>query len=85
MILNSKEFNQFIKYHHFKMDTFESALKIISPCCFMSSVDFKNAYYSIPVATEHQKFLQFFGKRDCFNLLLYPSDYLVLLDYIQSY
>lgn len=36
MILNLKELNQ---YHHFKMDTFESALKIITPNCFMSSVD----------------------------------------------
>lgn len=46
MILNLKEFNQFIKYHHFKMDTFESALKIITPNCFMSSVDLKNTYYT---------------------------------------
>lgn len=40
MILNLKE------YHHFKMDTFESALKIITPNCFMSSVDLKNTYYT---------------------------------------
>lgn len=39
------------------MDTFESALKIITPNCFMSSVDLKNAYYSIPVATELPVFL----------------------------
>lgn len=28
-----------IKAHQFKMDTFESALTIITPNCFMSSVD----------------------------------------------
>ena len=28
MILNLKELNQYIEYHHFKMDTFESVLKL---------------------------------------------------------
>lgn len=73
MILNLKELNQFIKYHHFKMDTFESALKIIPPNCFMSSVDLKNAYYSIPVATEHQKFLQFFWEKRLFQFTSLPQ------------
>ena len=31
MILNLKELNESIVYHHFKMDTFESALKLIRP------------------------------------------------------
>lgn len=73
MILNLKELNQFIKYHHFKMDTFESALKIITPNCFMSSVDLKNAYYSIPVATEHQQFLQFFWEKRLFQFTSLPQ------------
>jgi hypothetical protein len=34
MILNLKELNQFIKYNHFKMNTFENALKVITPNCF---------------------------------------------------
>ena len=31
MILNLKELNQYIEYHHFKMDTFESVLKLVKP------------------------------------------------------
>lgn len=38
-IQNDSEFKGLNQYHHFKMDTFESALKIITPNCFMSSVD----------------------------------------------
>ena len=50
MILNLKPLNKFVYYHHFKMDTFRTALKLIRPGCFMASVDLKNAYYSIPIA-----------------------------------
>lgn len=55
------------------MDTFESALKIRTPYCFMSSVDFKNAYYAIPVATEHQKFLPFFWEKRLFQFTSLPQ------------
>ena len=35
MILNLKELNTYIEYHHFKMDTFETALKL-KPGCFIA-------------------------------------------------
>ena len=31
MILNLKPLNKFVDYHHFKMDTFRTALKLIRP------------------------------------------------------
>ena len=57
MILNLKPLNEFVDYHHFKMDTFRTTLKPIRPGCFMASVDLKDAYYSIPIAEEDRKFL----------------------------
>ena len=59
MILNLKPLNEFVDYHHFKMDTFRTALKLIRPGCFMASVDLKDAYYSIPIAEEDRTFLMF--------------------------
>ena len=61
MILNLKPLNEFVDYHHFKMDTFQTALKLklIQPGCFMASVDLKDAYYSIPVHPKHRKYLMF--------------------------
>jgi hypothetical protein len=44
------------------MDTFENAIKIITKNCSMASIDLRHAYYSVPVATEHQTFLQWKGK-----------------------
>ena len=37
MILNLKELNRFIAYHHFKMDNIESCIHLMKPMCFMSS------------------------------------------------
>ena len=56
MILNLKPLKEFVDYHHFKMDTFQTALKLIQPVCFMASLDLKDAYYSIPVHPEHRKY-----------------------------
>ena len=59
MILNLKSLNEFVLYHHFKMDTIQTALKLMRPGCFMASVDLKDAYYSVPVAKEDRKYLKF--------------------------
>lgn len=44
MILNLKELNQFVEYHHFKMDSLDAALQLIHKDSFLASLDFKDAY-----------------------------------------
>lgn len=56
MILNLKPLNEFVSYHHTKMDTIQTALKLMRSGCFMASVDLKDAYYSVPVAKEDRKY-----------------------------
>ena len=77
MILNLKTFNTSLEYHHFKMDTLKSALALMRPQCYMASIDLKHAYYSVPIDSEHQKFLKFawkntFYKYTCFANGLSP-------------
>ena len=67
MILNLKNFNENIDYHHFKMDTFESAIKLIKPDCFMASIDLRHAYYSICIARKDQVKLRFVFKGKIFQ------------------
>ena len=62
MILNLKEFNRFIVYHHFKMDNIESCVHLMKPGCFMASIDLSDAYFSVPVDRSHQKYLKFLWK-----------------------
>ena len=59
MILNLKEFNKSVEHHHFKMDTLDTVTKMIEPGCYMASVDLKDAYYTVVIHKDHQKFLKF--------------------------
>ena len=59
MILNLKCLNQFIVYRHFKMESFSTIINMVKPNCYMASIDLKDAYYSVPIANEHQKYLKF--------------------------
>ena len=49
MILNLKEFNKSVEYHHFRMDTLDTVTKPMKRGCYMASVDLKDAYYTVPV------------------------------------
>lgn len=59
MILNLRRLNDNLVYRHFKMETFQTALSLITPHCYMASIDLKDAYYSIPVNAIFQKYLKF--------------------------
>lgn len=59
MILNLKKLNNHMPYIHFKMETIKSVLNLVTPNCYMASIDIKDAYYSIPILPEHQKLLKF--------------------------
>ena len=62
MILNLKNFNKFICFRHFKMESIQNVLNAIKKDASMASIDLKDAFYSVPVAAHHQKHLKFFAK-----------------------
>ena len=73
MILNLKEFNKSVEHHHFKMDTLETVTKMIKPGCCMASVDLKDAYYTVPIHKDHQKFLKFKIKGCLYKYTFLPN------------
>lgn len=73
MILNLKELNKSVAYHHFKMDTFESTIKLIKKGDYMASVDLRHAYYSVPIAIEQQKLLKFYWKGKLYQYTCLPN------------
>ena len=73
VILNLKQFNTFVEYHHFKMDTLDAVLKMIKPGCFMASVDLRDAYYTVPVWAEHQKLLKFMFNGTLYQYTCLPN------------
>ena len=56
LILNLKRFNEFVTHRHFKMDSLQNIIKLVTPNCFMASIDMKDAYYSIPIKSEDRKY-----------------------------
>ena len=75
MILNLKQLNKRIEYEHFKMDSLQSVLNIIRPNCWMSSVDLKDAFYTVPIHPDHQKFLTFKLQGHCYTFSGMPNGY----------
>ena len=73
MILNLKSLNEFVEYHHFKMDTFELALNLVKPNSFMASVDLRHAYYSVPIDEQYQKFLRFIWRDTIYQYTCLPN------------
>ena len=59
LILNLKKFNTNVRKEHFKMETIVSILKLIQKDAFMVKLDIKDAYYSVPIHKDHQKFFRF--------------------------
>ena len=51
--------NNDIAYHHFQMETLQTTLKLITPGCFMASIDLKDTFCSVHVGEEHRKLLRF--------------------------
>ena len=58
MILNLKQFNTHITHGHFKMESIEKVIDIVRPNVYMTSIDLKDVFYSIPIHPEHQKYLK---------------------------
>ena len=59
IILNLKQFNTNIAYHHFIMEFINQVLHIIRSNVYMASIDSKDALYLILIYSKHQKYLKF--------------------------
>ena len=73
IILDLSEFNEHVQYQHFKMDSLQTALNLVTKNCFMASIDWKDAYYSVPVASEYRKFLCFQWQGQLFRYTCLPN------------
>ena len=73
LILNLKNLNEDMPYTHFKMKTLQSVLSLITPGCYLLSLDLKDAYHSVPIHLNHTKFLKFIWKNQLYKFLVLPN------------
>ena len=71
-IINLRNLNKSVAYFHFKMETIHLALQLIRPQCFMASLDLKDAYFAIPIAMDHRKYLRFAWLNNLFEFTCLP-------------
>ena len=58
-VINLKGLNKFVRYEHFKQETFNYVLELLQPYDFLTSIDLKDAYFSIPIHPDYRKYLRF--------------------------
>ena len=58
---------------HFEMDTLLSAVRLMTPNCFMASVDLKDAYYAVPIAEEHIQYHRFYWQGRLYQYTCIPN------------
>ena len=54
--MGAKCLDQYTEYSPFKMHGLREILELVTPLCKMTSLDIKDAYYSIPVGESFQKY-----------------------------
>jgi len=72
-ILNLKNLNKYVSYKHFKMDTIISCLHLIRPGCYMASLDLTDAYYSVSMSPDAQKYLKFLFQGQLYKFITMPN------------
>ena len=73
LILNLKQLNSFVAYHHFKMETIQSILAMITLNCWMASIDLNDAYYSVRIHPSCQRYLKFCYEGSLYAYTAYPN------------
>ena len=73
LILNLSKLNDHVEKITFKMETLKSALQMIRPGCFFSKVDLKEAFYSIGINRQFQKYLKFLWQGTLYVFTCLPN------------
>lgn len=58
-ILNLKKLNEHVDSPHFKMEDHRTVCKVLRQGDFLAKIDFKDAYYCVPIHTDYRKYLRF--------------------------
>jgi ribonuclease HI len=58
-VIDLSRLNSYMSPPHFKMETVASILQLVTPGQWATSVDLKDAFFHVPVAPRHRRFLRF--------------------------
>ena len=58
-VINLKAFNFWVQPQHFKMEGIHTLREIVAEGEWLAKLDLKDAYFTVPIVREHQKYLRF--------------------------
>ena len=61
-VINLKPLNQFLMYEHFKMEVIHMLRDLLKQNDYLVKIDLKDAYLTVPIWKDHQKYLRFLWK-----------------------
>ena len=71
-VIDLSSLNKFIVNEHFQMENLSCLKTLLSPGDFMTNIDLKDAYLSVPVHESSRKFLRFIWKGTCYQFKALP-------------
>lgn len=71
-VINLKALNNFVEYSHFKMEGIHMLRDLLRKDDFMVKLDLKDAYFTVPVWINHQKYLRFLWKGTMWEFACLP-------------
>ena len=71
-VINLRALNQFIPMEHFKMEGMQTLRDLLRQGDWLTKVDLKDAYFSIPIAPEYQRYLRFTVENHYFQFTCLP-------------
>ena len=71
-VINLKDLNQFAEYQHFKMEGVPMLKDLLRPKDFLTKIDLKDAYLTVPIWIHHQKFLRFIWRDTLWEFACLP-------------
>ena len=71
-ILNLKSLNNYIVCEHFKMEDLKTVSYLVSPGCFMASIDLEEAYFLVPIHPLSKKLLRFSFDNQIYEFQVLP-------------
>lgn len=73
VIINLRELNQMVDNHHFKMDTVRDVMLLIQKGAWFATIDFKDAFYSVPLSPDSRRYFSFLWKGVTYQFTCMPQ------------
>ena len=71
-VINLRYLNDYVRYNHFKQETFKVVVDLLQKNDYMTSVDLQDAYFSVPIHVSCQKFLKFTWRSNMYKFVCLP-------------